>query len=168
MLFLGDVSHAKEFLYFIDPVQGLDVKVPTERRNLDLHPILVRAWVPSSPIWVRQTKSFSPVGIRIRHPARASPLGHPSIKTFVLEIVFRVKGVDELFLIEDLCKEVGVVVMVGMVVDVGVVIGKEIVVVEVVDEDYLMVVEVVEKDCSMNIRARLGTIGKASIIKFER
>ena len=38
MLFLGDVSHIKEFLYFIDPVQeGLDVKVPNERRSLDLH-----------------------------------------------------------------------------------------------------------------------------------
>ena len=31
MLFLGDVSHVKELLYFIDPVQEvLDIKVPTE------------------------------------------------------------------------------------------------------------------------------------------
>ena len=43
------VSHVKEFLYFIDLVQKeLDVKVPTERKNLDLHPILVRTWISSS------------------------------------------------------------------------------------------------------------------------
>jgi len=30
MLFLGDKSYVKELLYFIDPVQGLDVKVPIE------------------------------------------------------------------------------------------------------------------------------------------
>jgi len=51
MHFLGDISHIKELLYFIDSVQErLDVKVPTERSNLDLHPILVRTWVPSSAI----------------------------------------------------------------------------------------------------------------------
>ena len=42
MFFLGDISHVKELLNFIDPVQeGLDVKVSTERRNFDLHLVLV-------------------------------------------------------------------------------------------------------------------------------
>jgi len=49
------------------------------------------------------------------------------------------------------------VVMIDVVVDAWVIIGKEIVVVEVVDEDYLMVVEVVEVDCSMNVHAPFGT-----------
>ena len=49
------------------------------------------------------------------------------------------------------------VVMVDVVVDALVVIGKKIVVVEVVDEDYLMVVEVVEEDCLMNVHTRFGT-----------
>jgi len=38
-----------------------------------------------------------------------------------------------------------------------VIVGKEIAVVEVVDEDYLMVVEMVEEDCSMNVHAHFGT-----------
>ena len=47
-------------------------------------------------------------------------------------------------------------VVVDVVVDAGVVVGKEIAVVEVVDEDYLMVVEV-EQDCSMNVHTCFGT-----------
>ena len=47
--------------------------------------------------------------------------------------------------------------MINVIVDAWVVVGKKIVVVEFVDEDYLMVVEVVEEDCSMNTHARLGT-----------
>ena len=87
VLFLRDVNHIKELLYFIKLVQeGLDVKVPTERRNLDLHPILVRTWVLSSPIWVGKGKSFSPVGIRISRSPRASPIGCPSIITFIFEM----------------------------------------------------------------------------------
>jgi len=43
MFLLRDVRHVKELLYFIDPVQEeLDIKVTTEKRNLDLHRILVR------------------------------------------------------------------------------------------------------------------------------
>jgi len=49
------------------------------------------------------------------------------------------------------------VVMDGVVVDVGVLVGKEIVGVEIVDEDYLMVVEVVEEDYSMNVHTRFST-----------
>ena len=48
-------------------------------------------------------------------------------------------------------------VIVVVDVDAGVVIGKKIVVVEVVDVDYLMVMEVVEKDCSINVHARFDT-----------
>ena len=41
MLFLKGVSYVKELLYFIDPVQeGFDAKVPIERKNIDLHPVL--------------------------------------------------------------------------------------------------------------------------------
>jgi len=47
--------------------------------------------------------------------------------------------------------------MVDVVVDTGMVVGKEIVVVEVVDEDYLKMVEVVEEDCSMNVHVRFRT-----------
>ena len=47
--------------------------------------------------------------------------------------------------------------MVDVVVDAWMVVGKEIAMVEIVEEDYLMVVEVVEEDCSMNIHARFGT-----------
>jgi len=50
-----------------------------------------------------------------------------------------------------------VVLIVHVVVDVGVVVEKKIVVVEVMDEGYLMVVEVVVEDCSMNVHARFGT-----------
>ena len=45
-------------------------------------------------------------------------------------------------------------VMVDVVVDAGVVVGKEIVVMEVLDEDYLMVVE---EGYPMNIHACFGT-----------
>jgi len=42
MLFLGDVSHAKELFNFIDLIQkGFNLKVPTEGRNFDLHLVLV-------------------------------------------------------------------------------------------------------------------------------
>ena len=83
MFFLGDVSHVKELFYFIDPVQeGFDVQVPTEGRNLDFYLVLAGAWVPSSPIWVRKRKSFSPVGIC--HTPRASPIGHHAVIRFVL------------------------------------------------------------------------------------
>ena len=47
-----------------------------------------------------------------------------------------------------------VVVMVGVVVDTRMVVGKKIVGVEVVDENYLMVVE---KDCLISVHARFGT-----------
>ena len=47
--------------------------------------------------------------------------------------------------------------MVDVVVNAWVVVGKEIDVVEIVDEDYLMVVEVVEDNCSINVYARFGT-----------
>jgi len=56
--------------------------------------------------------------------------------------------------------------MVG-VVDSRVVVEKEIMIVEVMDEDYLMMVEVV--DCLMDVQAAsLRIIGKGSIIEFER
>ena len=52
------------------------------------------------------------------------------------------------------------VVMVDVVVDAWVVVGKEFVVVEIMDEDYLMAVEVVEEDYSINIHtASVHTIG---------
>ena len=61
------------------------------------------------------------------------------------------------------------VVIVDVVVDAWVVVGKEIVVVKVVDENYLMVTEVVEEDCSMNVHARFNTHHQLDfIIKFER
>ena len=44
-----------------------------------------------------------------------------------------------------------------VMVDTGVVVGKKIVVMEVVDEDYLAVVDVEEEDCSMNVHARFDT-----------
>jgi len=47
-----------------------------------------------------------------------------------------------------------VVVIVDVVVDAWVIVGKEITVMEVVDEDYLMVVE---EDCLMNVHNRFDT-----------
>ena len=49
------------------------------------------------------------------------------------------------------------VMIVDVVVDVEVVIGKEIAMVEVMDEDYLMVVDVVEEDYSMNVHTHSST-----------
>jgi len=38
MLFLEDVSHVKELIYLINPVEeGFDIKIPTERKNLNFH-----------------------------------------------------------------------------------------------------------------------------------
>ena len=43
MLLLGNIRHVKELLYFISPVQeGFNIKVPTKRKNLNLHPIFIR------------------------------------------------------------------------------------------------------------------------------
>ena len=50
--------------------------------------------------------------------------------------------------------------MFNTVVDAGVTVGKIIVVVEVVDEDYLMVVE---EDYSMNVHARFGMHHRLSL-----
>ena len=58
---------------------------------------------------------------------------------------------------EDSTTDVLVVVMVVMVVVMVVAVGRGIVVLEVMDEDYLMEVEVVEEDCLMNNPARFGT-----------
>jgi len=50
-----------------------------------------------------------------------------------------------------------------------VIVGKKIIVVEVVEEDYLMVVNVMEEDYSMNVHARFGTHHRLGfIIEFER
>ena len=56
-----------------------------------------------------------------------------------------------------------VVMMVGVVVNMGVVVGKKIVGVKIVDEDYLVVVEVMEEDCSMNIQACFSTHHRQSL-----
>ena len=54
------------------------------------------------------------------------------------------------------------VVIVDVVFDAWVIVGKEITVMEVVDEDYLMVVEVVEEDCLMNVHNRFDTYHQLS------
>jgi len=72
MLLLRDVSHVKNFIYFINLVQeGFDINIPSKRRNVDLHPILVRIWVSSSHIRVRKRESPFPVRIKISHSPRA-------------------------------------------------------------------------------------------------
>jgi len=50
------------------------------------------------------------------------------------------------------------VVMVDMVADTWVVVGKEIEVVKIVDENYLTVVKVVEKHGSLNLHTHFGTL----------
>ena len=45
--------------------------------------------------------------------------------------------------------------LVDVVVDAWMVFGKEIAMVEIVEEDYLMVVEVMEENCSMNVQPAL-------------
>jgi len=75
-----DVSHVKELIHFINPVQErFHIKIFTKRRNLNLHSIFIRTWIISSPIMIRKRKSSSPIKIRIDHPPMASSVSHPSV-----------------------------------------------------------------------------------------
>ena len=80
-----------------------------------------------------------------------------------MKIVVKIEGVNEFFLVGKIfvrklfVEDVLMVVMVDMVADAWVVIGKEIEVVKIVDENYLTVVKVVEKNCSLNLHTYFGT-----------
>ena len=99
---------------------------------------------------IRKSEFTSPIGIWIGHLPRASLKGHLSVISLVFIVVFLIEGdiqfiLVENFLIENFVEDALVVEMVGMdvgegltVVIVMVVIGGDFIVIEVVDEDYLM------------------------------
>ena len=97
---LGDISHVKELIYFTDSVQeGLDVKVLTERKNLDLHPYTLGLGSPLLLYGIRK-ENYSPLlGLEFAIHLGPHQISHPSIITFIFKIVFEMEIVDEFILI---------------------------------------------------------------------
>ena len=135
ILLLGCISHVKELLYFVDPIQeGFNIKVPTKRRYLNLYSIFIRTWMLSFSTMIRW-KSTSHVRIRISESS--SPhICHLSIFIDIFKVVF-LRGCSILpsrkdFHIENSIEDVLMVVVIVAVVDVVVVVVMVVVGVEVV------------------------------------
>ena len=59
------MSHVKEFIHLVDSIQKeLNIKIPAERRDVNLHHILMRILVSSFPTLIRISDSSLPVGVR--------------------------------------------------------------------------------------------------------
>ena len=68
-LFLHEnISHVKEFIHLIDPIKkGFDIKIFTERRDVNLYPVLMKIWASFFPTMIRVKESSLP--IRVKKPA---------------------------------------------------------------------------------------------------